>query len=76
MINLAETLKQRFLTVPALPYMNEFVCFIKYFLSLFFQWSPISHEINHICFYENSRTHTKLEHCFQNVAVMVIGSWI
>jgi hypothetical protein len=24
MINLAETLKQRFLTVPALPYMNEF----------------------------------------------------
>jgi hypothetical protein len=25
MINPAETLKQRFLTVPALPYMNEFV---------------------------------------------------
>ena len=83
MINPAETLKQRFLTVPALPYMNEFVS-IDHSVSAFKIFSdlilPMVSCYSHICLkhYESSHTHThthtELEHCFQNVAAMAIGS--
>ena len=63
MINPAETLKQRFLTVPALPYMNEFASIdhslsaCKIFVDLIL---PMVSCYSHIYLenYENSRART------------------